>query len=149
MKNAHCSPLLQDKFDQGQKSVSYQIKETTDLKNQRSKKEHLTHLYVTWVMPGGLSCCEQVGELTVGFQAVHCLEVEQLDNGKVLSDSCLSAGIIVIFRSQLSSLYKGYTINQEPEWVCGEGSSLREEPGSLTLSPVPDKKITPGDSWLL
>ena len=30
--------------------------------------------------------------------------------------------------------------------MCGEGSSLREEPGSLTLSPDPDKKIKPGDS---
>ena len=97
-------------------------------------------------MPGDVSCGDQVGELAVSFQAVHCLEVEHLDNGKILSNSCLSAGIIVIFRSQLSSLYKGYTINQEPEWVCGEGSSLREEPGSLTLSHVPDKKITPGDS---
>ena len=28
------------------------------------------------------------------------------------------------------------TQNQEPEWVCREGSSLREEPESLTLSPI-------------
>ena len=34
-------------------------------------------------MPGGVSCGEQVGELTVGFQVVHSLEVEHLDNGKV------------------------------------------------------------------
>ena len=33
MKNTHCSPWLQDKFNQGHKSVSYQIKQTTDLKN--------------------------------------------------------------------------------------------------------------------
>ena len=61
-------------------------------------------------MPGGVSCGEQVGELAVGFQAVHCLEVEQLDNGKVLSDSCLSAGIIVMYRSQLSSMLKVHRI---------------------------------------
>ena len=45
--------------------------------------EHLTHLCETWVMPGGVSCGKQVGELKVAFQAVHCLEVEHLDNSKV------------------------------------------------------------------
>ena len=33
------------------------------------------------------------------------------------------------------------TQNQEPEWVSGESPSLREEPGSLTLSPDPDKIV--------
>ena len=29
-------------------------------------------------MPGGMSCGKQIGELTVCFQAVHCLEVKHL-----------------------------------------------------------------------
>ena len=93
-------------------------------------------------MSGGMSCCEQVEELAVGFQAVHCWEAEHLDNGKVSVKFWSVCSNYSHIQKTIEFAVKS-TQNQEPEWVCGEGSSLREEPGSLTLSPDPDKKIKP------
>ena len=37
-------------------------------------------------MPGGMSCGKQIGELTVCFQAVHCLEVKHLAREELVYD---------------------------------------------------------------
>ena len=86
-------------------------------------------------MSGGVSCCEQVEELAVGFQAVHCWEAEHLDNGKVSVKFWSVCSNYSHIQKTIEFAVKS-TQNQEPEWVC-----LREEPGSLTLSPDPDKTV--------
>ena len=73
-------------------------------------------------MPGGVSCGKQVGELAVGFKAVHCLEVKHLNDSEFFNIVTIIGTFITVEFSVKR------TQNQEPEWVCGVGSSLREGP---------------------
>ena len=72
---------------------------------------------------------------------MYCLEVEHLDNaGKAFVNFLSVCRNYNHIKITIEFAAKS-TQNQEHEWVCGKSFSLREEPGSLTLSPDPDKTV--------